>query len=228
MSYLICQVLYLKSSILFLWQRDCKCYLLRKAISPTFYDSPCCLPPQNSFAIHLIFFVAAHHGKGHRLLWTETFQHGSVYQRERHKVLWDETNTQHAPVPWHSAWRKQCVSVGEIGSGWVERRGGKDSGRGGKSQDKCKWKKDLLWSCRCRSCPPCRHQTLSVGKTQSRPSPAPSLPTAQNKADEQTTHLCDTSSSESVNHPTLCRGFGIYSLSNTGILRQIQILIFES
>lgn len=78
----------------------------------------------------------------------------------------------------------ECVSVWEIGSSWVER-----GGRGWKSWDKCVWKKKewrhLLWSCHCRSCPPCPHQTLSVGKTQSRPSLVPSSPTAQNKARKQ-------------------------------------------
>lgn len=38
----------------------------------------------------------------------------------------------------------------------------------------------LLWSYRCRSCPPCPRQTPSEGKTQSRPFPVPFLPKAQN------------------------------------------------
>lgn len=42
----------------------------------------------------------------------------------------------------------------------------------------------LLWSCRCRSCPPYRHQTPSVGKTRCRSSPAPFLPTAEVKAEK--------------------------------------------
>lgn len=52
----------------------CEYYLSRTAAPLTFYNSPCCLSPQNSFAIHLVFFVAADHGKGHHLLWAETFQ----------------------------------------------------------------------------------------------------------------------------------------------------------
>lgn len=49
--------------------------------------------------------------------------------------------------------------------------------------DKKKWWNNpvyLLWSCRCRSCPPCPRQTPSEGKTQSRPFPVPFLPKAQN------------------------------------------------
>lgn len=49
--------------------------------------------------------------------------------------------------------------------------------------DKKKWWTNpvyLLWSCRCRSCPPCPRQTPSEGKTQSRPFPVPFLPKAQN------------------------------------------------
>lgn len=160
-------ILYIKPSVLFLWQSN----LLREATSPTFYNSPWCLPPQNSFSIHLIFFVAAHHSKGHRLLWTDTFQHGPVCRRELHKV-YEETNRKHAPVPWHSAWSKQRASVREAWSSLVF---------GKKWWDKCMWKKKqshLLWSCHCRSCPPCPHQILSGGNTQSRPSPVPSLPTA--------------------------------------------------
>lgn len=86
-----CHIKYIKPftgnqySILFVWQRTVT-VTLRKATSPTFYNSPRCLPPQNSFSIYLIFFVAAHHSKGHCLLWTETLHHGSVYRRELHKV----------------------------------------------------------------------------------------------------------------------------------------------
>lgn len=45
----------------------------KKSMPPTFHDSPRCLPPQNPFAIHLIFFVTADHSEGHRLLWTDIY-----------------------------------------------------------------------------------------------------------------------------------------------------------
>lgn len=51
----------------------------------------------------------------------------------------------------------------------------------GKIKKQNKWEQPLLWSYRCRSCPPCPHQILSGGKTQCRSSPAPSSPTTQTK-----------------------------------------------
>lgn len=50
----------------------------------------------------------------------------------------------------------------------------------------------LLWSCRCRSCPPCPRQTPSEGKTQSRPFPVPFLP----KAQKQPRNLAEAPSSQ--------------------------------
>lgn len=106
-------ILYIKPSVLFLWQIN----LLREATSPTFYNSPRCLPPQNSFSIHLIFFVAAHHSKGHRLLSTETFQHGSVW-RELRKV-YERKQIESMPQCPDILLSKQRVSVRETWSSLV-------------------------------------------------------------------------------------------------------------
>lgn len=57
----------------------------------TFYDSPWCLPPQNPFAIHLIFFVTAHHGKGHGLLRKQMFRYKDIsVQKKAAQGLWDD------------------------------------------------------------------------------------------------------------------------------------------
>lgn len=110
------------------------------------------------------------------------------------QVLWEETNTEHAPVPWHSARRRQSIRVRDSGSSWLERKCVRDSffHRRAKSGDKCLWTKysHLLWFYHCRSCPPCHHQTLSEGKTRPHSSPAPFLPAAQHKA--MKTSLCVT------------------------------------
>lgn len=37
----------------------------------TFHDPPSCLSPKNTFGVDLVLFVAAHHSKRHRLLWTQ-------------------------------------------------------------------------------------------------------------------------------------------------------------
>lgn len=36
------------------------------------------------------------------------------------QVLWDETNTGHGPVPWHSAWWRQSTWLRESGSSWLD------------------------------------------------------------------------------------------------------------
>lgn len=69
----------------------------------------------------------------------------------------------------------QCPDILSGAGAW--KGGGKDT----KKNKKNKREHPLLWSYRCRSCPPCPHQILSGGKTQCRSSPAPSSPTAQTK-----------------------------------------------
>lgn len=94
----------------------------RKATSPTFYNPPLCLPPQNSFSIHLIFFVAAHHSKGHRLLW---WRHVSMVQcTEKSYTRFTRGNKYRTCtlVPWHSAWRKQLVRARENWSSFLGMR----------------------------------------------------------------------------------------------------------
>lgn len=96
MSYLICQVIYLRPSI-FLWQGDCKCCHITHLLQfPTLSSSPgpvchsldilCHCPPQQRASPPMDRDISP---------WF------SVLKRAE-QDLWDETNTQHAPVPWHS------------------------------------------------------------------------------------------------------------------------------
>lgn len=105
--------------------------------------------------------------KGMVSCWMETFQHGSAYQRQPHKIYEGKQITKHAPVPWHSLRGRE---LGKEEEGKIKMWGRKK-----------KWEHPLLWSYRCRSCPPCLRQILSGGKTQCRSSPAPSSPAAQTK-----------------------------------------------
>lgn len=192
-----------------------------KAVSPTFYNSPGCLPPQNPFTIHLIFFVTAHHSKGHRLLWTETFQHKPVYQRKPQKFC-EMKQIQNMPQCPDIMFRRgrawEWETVGQADWKWTVRDS--FSWRGTKSGNKWMWTREqnhLLEFCHCRSCPPCPHQTLSVGKTQSHPSPAPSLP-AQSHENKSLNYMWTPHSGKS---------YGIYSLRDTGFLSQTPILMFD-
>ncbi len=153
----------------------------KKAVSPTLYNSPQCLPPQSSFAMHFIFLVTAHHSKGHHLLWTQISPQFSVPKRAA-QGLRDKTSMQHANT------LKQRLEKAMDERDWLK-LGGKKRWKRLKSWDKCVQKKEknhLLWSCHCRSCLPYRHQILSEGKSQSRYSPVPSLPTAQSNQDTPT------------------------------------------
>ena len=174
MSCLICQVLYLRTSVLFPWQRECK---------GPYHHSPSTIP-------HAVFLPRTRLPFTWYSLSLPTTAKGIASFGQRHFNMVQCTDESCIRF---MRWNKYTTCPSALTFCLEEavrecdrdrdKLGGKEGWeRGRKSWDKCVWKKEqkhLLWSCHCRSCPPCPRQTPSVGKTLSRPSPAPSLPIAQ-------------------------------------------------
>lgn len=124
--------------------------------------------------------------------------------------LWDDTNTQRAPVPWHSVWRKQCMR---------EWRGGKEENHG---TNVCDRKNRSTYSDLVIVALVLHVLIELLLWVKLDPAHLQLLPYLQHKPKP---HV--TAAFKLLVYPTLWRGWGICSLSNMGILTDTSTVTWE-